>query len=126
MKLNKIIKYLVLSDLIFYTGWGLISPIFAIFILDLIVGGTAFVVGLAAGIALIIRSVLRIPFGIYADKGQKISYHLMFYGLFISALVPIGIYLCKHALAYLYFTGNFRSFAGNVIFWLDLFIFQTS
>ena len=90
LELNKIIKYLVLSDLIFYTGWGLISPIFAIFILDLIVGGNAFVVGLAAGIALITRSVLRIPFGMYADKGQKISYHLMFYGLLISALVPIG------------------------------------
>ncbi len=90
LKLNKIIKYLVLSDLIFYTGWGLISPIFAIFVLDSIIGGTAFVVGLAAGINLIVRSVLRIPFGMYADKSQKISYYLMFYGLLISALVPIG------------------------------------
>lgn len=90
LKLNKIIKYLVLSDLIFYTGWGLISPIFAIFVLDSIIGGTAFVVGLAAGINLIVRSVLRIPFGMYADKSQKISYYLMFYGLFISAIVPIG------------------------------------
>lgn len=90
LKLNKIIKYLVLSDLIFYTGWGLISPIFAIFVLDSIIGGTAFVVGLSAGINLIVRSILRIPFGIYADKSQKISYYMMFYGLFISALVPIG------------------------------------
>lgn len=90
LKLNKIIKYLVLSDLIFYTGWGLISPIFAIFILDSIIGGTAFVVGLAAGINLITRSILRIPFGMYADKSQKISYYMMFYGLLISALVPIG------------------------------------
>lgn len=90
LKINKIIRYLVLSDLIFYTGWGLISPIFAIFILDSIIGGTAFVVGLAAGINLITRSVLRIPFGMYADKSQKISYYLMFYGLLISALVPIG------------------------------------
>ncbi len=90
LKLNKIIKYLVLSDLIFFTGWGLISPIFAIFILDSIIGGTAFVIGLAAGINLITRSILRIPFGMYADKSQKISYYMMFYGLFISALVPIG------------------------------------
>lgn len=90
LKLNKIIKYLVLSDLIFYTGWGLISPIFAIFILDSIIGGTAFVVGLCAGINLITRSILRIPFGMYADNSQKISYYMMFYGLLISALVPIG------------------------------------
>lgn len=101
LKLNKIIKYLVLSDLIFYTGWGLISPIFAIFVLNSIIGGTAFVVGLAAGINLIVRSILRIPFGRYADKSQKISYYLMFYGLFISALVPIG-YIYSSAPIHLY------------------------
>ena len=101
LKLNKIIKYLVLSDLIFYTGWGLISPIFAIFVLDSIINGTAFVVGLAAGINLITRSVLRIPFGIYADKSQKISYYLMFYGLLISALVPIG-YIYSNVPGHLY------------------------
>lgn len=90
LKLNKIIKYLVLSDLIFYTGWGLISPIFAIFILDSIIGGTAFVVGMSAAINLVVRSVLRIPFGIAADKSQRTSYHLMFWGLLVSAFIPIG------------------------------------
>lgn len=88
--LNKIIKYLVLSDLIFYTGWGLLSPIFAIFIVDLITNGTALVVGIAAGISLITRSVLRIPLGMYADKTQKNAYYMMFWGLLFSALVPFG------------------------------------
>jgi len=88
--LNKVIKYLVLSDLVFYTGWGLISPLFAIFVLESIIGGSAFAVGMAAGINLIIRSLLRVPFGIYADKNQKIAYHLMLWGLFISAFIPIG------------------------------------
>jgi len=90
LKLNKIIKYLVLSDLVFYSGWGLISPVFAIFLIDSIIGGTAFVVGMAAGLNLIVRSVLRVPFGMLVDKGQKISYHLMIWGLLISALAPIG------------------------------------
>ncbi len=93
--LNKIIKYLILSDLIFYSGWGLISPVFAIFLLDSILGGTAFVVGMAAGVHLIIRSLLRIPFGILADKGQKISFSLMVWGLLIAALVPVG-YIYAH------------------------------
>jgi len=95
IKLNKIIKYLVVSDLIFYTGWGLISPIFAIFLLDSIVGGSAFVVGMSAAVNLIVRSVLRIPFGIYSDKNQKIAYHLMLWGLLISAVVPIGYIYSK-------------------------------
>jgi len=93
LKLNKIIKYLIYSDLVFYTGWGLISPIFAIFIIDNIIGGTAFVVGVAAAINLIVRSLLRVPFGMYADKSQKKAYYFMFFGLLISALVPIGYIL---------------------------------
>lgn len=88
--LNKIIKYLLLSDLVFFSAWGLISPIFAIFLIKSIIGGTAFVAGMAAGVHLIVRSLLRIPFGVLADKGQKISYSLMFWGLLISAIIPIG------------------------------------
>ncbi len=90
LQLNKIIKYLILSDLIFYTGWGLISPIFAIFIKDMILNGTAFVIGLASGINLITRSLLRVPFGVYSDKSAKKAYGFMFFGLLISALIPIG------------------------------------
>jgi MFS family permease len=101
LKLNKIIKYLVLSDLVFYSGWGLISPVFAIFIVDSIIGGNAFVVGLCAGINLIVRSLLRVPFGIYADKGQRISFHLMVWGLLVSAFVPLG-YLFSTKPIYLY------------------------
>ena len=90
LKLNKTIKYLIYSDLVFYTGWGLISPIFAIFILDSIIGGNAFVVGMAAAIHLVVRSLLRIPFGMKADKSQKVSYQFMLWGLLIAALVPLG------------------------------------
>jgi len=93
LKLNKIIRYLVLSDLVFYSGWGLISPVFAIFLINSIQGGNALIVGMAAGIHLIVRSLLRVPFGMYADKSQKIAYHLMIWGLLFSALIPIGYIL---------------------------------
>lgn len=98
INLSKIIKYLIFSDLVFYTGWGLISPIFAIFILNSIAGGNAFVVGMAAGINLIVRSILRVPFGMYADKSQKTSYNFMFWGLLASSLIPIGFIFSKTAL----------------------------
>jgi len=96
--LSKIVKYLIYSDLIFYTGWGLISPIFAIFILDSITGGNAFVVGMAAGISLIVRSILRVPFGMYADKSQKVSYSFMLWGLLVSSLIPLGFIFSKTAM----------------------------
>jgi len=95
LKLNKIIKYLIYSDMVFYTGWGLISPIFAIFILNSIAGGSAFVVGIAAAVNLIVRSLLRVPFGMCADKSQRKSYYFMFWGLFISALVSLGYIIAR-------------------------------
>jgi MFS family permease len=97
LNLNRVIKYLIYSDLVFYTGWGLISPLFAVFILESIDGGNALIVGMASAVHLIIRSLLRVPFGMYADKkGQKISYSFMFYGLLIAAFVPIG-YIYSHS-----------------------------
>jgi MFS family permease len=96
LKLNKIVKYLIYSDLIFYTGWGLISPIFAIFLIDSIVGGTAFVVGLAAAINLISRSLLRVPFGMAADRSQKRAYRFMFWGLLICAIIPLGYIFSRY------------------------------
>lgn len=97
LKLNKIVSYLIYSDLVFYTGWGLISPIFAIFILDSITGGNAFVVGMAAAVHLIVRSLLRVPFGMAADKSQKKSFYFMFFGLLIAAFVPLGYLISKTA-----------------------------
>lgn len=97
INLNKITKYLIYSDLVFYTGWGLISPIFAIFILENISGGTIFVAGLSSAIHLIVRSALRIPFGIASDKDKshKRAYKLMFLGLLIAALIPFGYILAR-------------------------------
>ena len=90
LKLNKVVKYLIYSDLVFYTGWGLISPIFAIFILNNIIGGSVLVVGIAAAINLIVRSVVRIPFGMWADKSQSKAFNFMFWGLLISSFIPLG------------------------------------
>jgi sugar phosphate permease len=120
--LSKIVKYLIYSDLVFYTGWGLISPIFAIFILDSIIGGNAFVVGMAAGINLIVRSILRVPFGMYADKSQKTSYNFMFWGLLASSLIPIGFIFSKTAMHVYFFQGLLGATLGlSTAGWAGIF-----
>lgn len=97
IKFNRIVKYLVLSDLIFWAGWGLISPVFAIFIIDKIEGGTAFVVGIAAAIYWILKSLLRIPIGMFLDTrpGERDDYWFLTVGLFIAALIPFGFIFAK-------------------------------
>lgn len=97
IKINKVIKYLVLSDLIFWSAWGLITPVFAIFIVENIEGGNVLVVGLSSAIYSVLMAVLRIPFGMILDKksGEKDDYLFLILGLFIAALVPFGFIFSK-------------------------------
>jgi len=91
-RINKVIKCLVLSDLVFWAGWGLVTPIFAIFIVNNIEGGSILVVGIASAIYSILMAILRIPFGMYLDKrpGEKDDFWFLTLGLFTAALTPFG------------------------------------
>lgn len=91
-KMNKTIKILVSSDLIMFGALGLITPFFAIFITNQIKGGSIEVIGFAAGIYAILKSLLQIPIGKYLDKvkGEKDDFRFLILGYLIVALVPIG------------------------------------
>lgn len=94
--INKIIKVLIISDFFLYLGWGLLSPVFAIFILENIatqsISEAAKVAGFAALFYWITKSLLEIPIGLFLDRkrGEKDDFWLMVAGTFITALVPIG------------------------------------
>jgi len=92
MKINKIIKYLILSDIAFFTGWGLITPIFPIFIINKIQGGTALVVGIASAIYWIVKALLEFPVGTLLDRyaGEKDDFLFLISGFFIASIVPFG------------------------------------
>jgi len=94
---NKIIKYLVLSDLAFWSGWGLLTPVFAIFIVNRITGGSVFVVGMASAVFWIARSLFRVPIGILLDilPTEKDDYLALVAGLFLASLVPFGYIVAK-------------------------------
>jgi len=119
LKFNKVAKYLILSDLVFYTGWGLITPIFAIFILNNIQGGTIIIAGIASSIYWMLKSVLRVPIGIFLDnhKGEKDDYFFLVFGLLIAALVPFGYIFSKlpwhiYSLQTIYAIGMAMSLSG--------------
>jgi len=94
--LNKIVKTLVMSDFFLNLGWGLLSPIFALFILEQVTGNdslkAAEVAGLSALFYWIPKSLLEIPIGTILDKkhGEKDDFWCMVVGTFITAVVPIG------------------------------------
>jgi len=93
---NKVVKVLVTSDFFLNLGWGLLSPVFALFILQQITIQNplkaAEVAGLAALFYWISKSLLEIPIGYLLDKkhGEKDDFRFMVAGTFITAVVPIG------------------------------------
>jgi MFS family permease len=97
ISLNRIIKYLILSDLVFWFGWGLLNPIFAIFILKSIQGGDIIVIGIANAIYALTLSLFRIPFGILLDKfpNEDDDYLALILGLFLVSILPFFFMIAK-------------------------------
>jgi hypothetical protein len=89
---NRIIRYLLVSDFIFYSGWGLILPAFAVYVTDNIEGGNIMAVGIAEAVYLIVSSILRLICGVFLDSqpNEKSDYLFMVIGLFLASLVPFG------------------------------------
>ncbi|MEN9390015.1 MAG: hypothetical protein RLZZ283_115, partial [Candidatus Parcubacteria bacterium] len=60
-RMNPVIKYLIIGDVIYYMGTGLLGPIFALYIVGSIEGGSAEVAGIAIAIYLGTKSLLQLP-----------------------------------------------------------------
>lgn len=122
--LNKILWTLVVSDILIISAFGFISPIFAVFLTEQIIGGSLVVVGIAEAIFLGVKSVLQIPIGMLIDRteGEKIDFWFVVGGsllmslsvfLYLVATLPWHIYLIEllagvaSAMAYPAWTGLF-------------------
>lgn len=94
--INKIIRFLIYSDFVFNSAWGLLGPVFAIFIVQSITVGSATegakVVGFATFFYWVVKSILQIPLSKIFDKrtGERDDFWFMFFGLLITGLVPFG------------------------------------
>lgn len=74
--LNKVIKTLIASDFLLQSGWGLIGPIFAIFLTGQIQGGSLRMVGYIAAIYWVTKSIVQPFIAHQLDKnhgGETIS-----------------------------------------------------
>ena len=89
---NKVIKFLILSDVALIAGLGFVAPIFAIFLTDRIEGGNLEMVGYAAAIYWIGKSLVVIPLGRYLDRnhGEKDDLWFIIIGNILAALAVLG------------------------------------
>lgn len=112
---NKIIKTLVLGDVLFFSAFGLIGPIFAVFVTGQIPGATVATVGFAATVNLVIRAALQMPIARYIDKrrGEKDDFFLMILGSLLVSLVPF-MYLFVKTIPQLYLAQAFLGIGGSL------------
>ncbi len=96
LKINKIIKTLILSDVALLTGFGFIAPIFAIFVAERITvgdtGEAAKIAGFAMAIYWGVKSFLMIPIGKYLDKnrGEKDDLYFIVIGNILASVAVFG------------------------------------
>lgn len=105
LKANPVIKFLIFGDVIFFSAAGLLGPIFALFVVDFIEGGSAEVAGIAIAIYLLTKSIMQIPAAMLIDKicGDKDDFWFIFGSLILASFIPLS-YLFIHTPFALYVT----------------------
>ncbi len=92
LNINRVIKTLIASDFLLQSGWGLIGPIFAIFLTKQIRGGNLEMVGLVAAAYWLVKSVIQPFIAHQLDKnhGEKDDFLFLVVGMFVANVIPIG------------------------------------
>lgn len=87
---NVVVRTLVISDLFFFLSLGLLTPIFAVFILENIDGHIE-VIGTAVSIYWLARLVSTVPVSRLMDriKGHRDEYYFLVFGTFMVSFVPL-------------------------------------
>ena len=100
--INKIIRALIVSDFFLFFSIGLLSPIFAVFILQNI-DNKIEVIGYAVSLYWLVRGITGIPLSRLMDKmkSEMDEYYFMIIGTFITACVPL-FYIVSQAPWHIY------------------------
>lgn len=109
--INRVVKTLVAVDFFYNSAFGSFGPVFAIFIIGSIEGGSAAVAGLATTTYWVVKSLVQLPIARFLDKtdGEKDDFWALFFGYFFAAMVPFG-YLFASEPWHLYVLQGFLGF----------------
>ena len=90
MKINHVVKTLVVSDFFVNAGFSVFGPVFAVFVTKQIAGGSLEVIGFSAAIFQIFKSTLQIPIARFLDKdhGEYDDFYSLILGTTLIATVP--------------------------------------
>lgn len=111
--IDKVARILITSDFFLHSGWGLVAPIFAIFVIeDQIKDGSLAAVGFIVAAYWVTKSIAQLFIAYYLDinKGEKDDFKFLIWGMYVANLVPLG-YIFATSIAHLFFLEFIRGIA---------------
>ncbi len=96
--MNKIVKTLIFADFFNWFGYGLIMPIFAIFVNQNIIGGTLLVIGVAEAIYFGVKAIAQIFIADYLDTepSDRRNLRWFLFGAFLSVIATAGYLVSRY------------------------------
>ncbi len=103
MKVNVVVRYLVLSDFFVNAGFSIFAPVMAIFITHQVQGGSIEVVGFGAAIVQFTKVLIELPLSRILDKnhGEYDDFYSLMFGSLLIAAVPF-LYLVANKVIHIY------------------------
>jgi len=92
---HKKLALLILSDIFILSSFGLIGPIFAVFITENLIGGTLITAGLCTTIFLVVKAIAQLPLSRYLIDKEKHKTHSLLIGTFLIITVPFIYFFAK-------------------------------
>lgn len=115
---------MVLSDLLLFSGWGLVSPIFAIFVVESIEGATLMIVGISSAIYWFARAVVQPGTARLLDRrqGEKDDFRALLISLLAIAVSSFALAVVRTpASLYLVQILHGASFGVYSVAWPSIF-----
>lgn len=113
--INRVIRLLIWSDFSLFFAFGLLAPIFAIFVIQNVSGGDIKVVGLAASFYWVARVLTTVPFSKLMDKtdGELDEYWFLVIGSYIMVFIPL-FYIVAEVPWHIYLLGFINGVANSM------------
>lgn len=120
--MHKVLRALILSDLFLLGGFGLIQPIFAVFMLDEISGSTITAIGIATAVQLVAKGFFQIIIAKWTDAeaGNRRELLTLFIGSLLMSATPFGLIFATniwhvYIVQFIYGFGAACAFPGWVV-----------
>ena len=95
LRLNKVLRYFVLCNLSLFSGWGLLVPLMAVFVVKNVAGASLFNAGVEVSLYWGAMCIIQLPVANFLDKrkGEKDDFYVLVIGLLLASLAAFSFSL---------------------------------